>query len=352
MDVLSRTAFVLIKRDSLYTADFGLSATSPMWFADTDERVLEDETQRTRPPTCYVNSVGAAGGFHRGRRAGAPRRSDGRRVLACTRPARTKPDGLARPGGPATRRVTVADCLARSDRTRSVGGVDRGRSGRGRRVARACAIAAAFRLAPTGAAWFWHCRRRPTGDADRSSWTSLLTQDPALAPHAAVRTNEYYVSQYLDLTPVTMPGHGTALAVRQNMPGRAGAVGCCVGRPRRGGPAGHRRPPAPERSRRPAVRATSPAHRLQHEHTMVGAPGRPSMPLAPGGRRDTGFYGSGDPGPPGRDDRRETPLRRRRRWPSPAAAPDVAGTRHPPMRPAWPTERSLAVHQRADLRRH
>ena len=48
----------------------------------------------------------------------------------------------------------------------------------------------------------------------------MLTHDPALAPLGAVRTNEYYVSQYLDISPVTTTDHGTAVAVRQNMPGQ------------------------------------------------------------------------------------------------------------------------------------
>src|ERR1035437_3527045 len=66
-----------------------------------------------------------------------------------------------------------------------------------------------LRLAAAVTAWFWHVEvtnHRPDGiEVD-----ILYTQDIALAPYAAVRTNEYYVSQYLDLTPVQTQAVGTA----------------------------------------------------------------------------------------------------------------------------------------------
>ena len=77
-----------------------------------------------------------------------------------------------------------------------------------------------FRLADSLTAWYWHVlvtslRSVPT-EID-----VVYAQDLALAPYAALRACEYYVSQYLDLTPVVMSTAGTALAVRQNMPGPA-----------------------------------------------------------------------------------------------------------------------------------
>src|SRR6478736_100850 len=66
--------------------------------------------------------------------------------------------------------------------------------------------------------WHWRLTTRNTTDA-AVRVDAVLTHDPALAPLGAVRTNEYYVAQYLDVSPVAVDGHGTALAVRQNMPG-------------------------------------------------------------------------------------------------------------------------------------
>lgn len=111
------------------------------------------------------------------------------------------------------------------------------------------------------------------------------THDLALATPGAVRANELYVSQYLDLTPLDGPT-GVALAVRQNQPqgGRhpfavvaadravtgwatdALAVHGLVGR---GGG-------------RPMLTAADlPSRRLQHEHTLAALQVAPAR-LAPG----------------------------------------------------------------------
>ena len=115
----------------------------------------------------------------------------------------------------------------------------------------------------------------------------LHTQDVALAPRSAVRTYEYYVSQYLDVTPLAVPGHGTALAVRQNMPGErapwalVGALDVaelwCTDALQL------------ERGRR-AGRRDLPGARLQHEHTIVGLQ-TPRYALEAGETVTTGFYG-------------------------------------------------------------
>ena len=110
---------------------------------------------------------------------------------------------------------------------------------------------------------------------------AVLTHDPALAPLGNVRINEYYVSQYLDLAPVATAGHGTAVAVRQNMPGErvpwlmVGTTGRGTGwatdalqLSRR---TGRRRRLARARRRRPAERAP-PARALAHR--AAGRPGR------------------------------------------------------------------------------
>ena len=75
-----------------------------------------------------------------------------------------------------------------------------------------------LRPAEQATAWCWHLDVTNHGDDD-AVVDAVLTHDPALASAAAVATNEYYVSQYLDITPVPTPDHGTAVGVRQNMPG-------------------------------------------------------------------------------------------------------------------------------------
>jgi CRISPR-associated protein Csx3 len=152
--------------------------------------------------------------------------------------------------------------------------------------------AAGFRLAEGAPAWFWHVGVENTGDTDVVV-DLVLTHDPGLAPYGAIRTNEFYVSQYLDLTPVTTQ-HGTALAVRQNMPGES-VPWMLLGSVTRGqGWAtdtlqlvrGASRPDVPE-----ALSAAElPSHRLQHEHALAVLQDAP-VRLVAGGRHDTGFFG-------------------------------------------------------------
>lgn len=56
-----------------------------------------------------------------------------------------------------------------------------------------------FRLSEREAAWFWHVRLTNTAPEPKEL-DIVYTHDVALAPYGAVRTNEYYVSQYLDLS--------------------------------------------------------------------------------------------------------------------------------------------------------
>ncbi len=151
----------------------------------------------------------------------------------------------------------------------------------------------AFRLAAEVTAWFWHVEvinRR----ADPVEVDIIHTQDIALAEYGAVRTNEYYVSQYLDLTPVQTAAVGTAVAVRQNMPGPTAPwvlMGCLregvgwgtdalqLGRRDRG------RDPFPG-----LLAERLPSTRLQHEHTLVMLQDRTAR-LRPGDRLTSGFFG-------------------------------------------------------------
>ena len=149
-----------------------------------------------------------------------------------------------------------------------------------------------LRLAERETAWFWHVAVTNRGPAP-TEVDLVHVQDVALASLGAVRSNEYYVSQYLDLTPVEVPGHGTAIGVRQNMPGPTPwlLVGCLgvadrwatdivqlTGRGR------------PEGAPWPGLRAELPAARVQGEHSAVALQTEPVV-LRPGDTWITGFFG-------------------------------------------------------------
>ncbi|MGV8967996.1 MAG: GH36-type glycosyl hydrolase domain-containing protein [Cellulomonas sp.] len=151
-----------------------------------------------------------------------------------------------------------------------------------------------FVLAQADTAWFWHVEV-VNGAAKPMTVDVVQTQDVALAPYGALRVNEYYVAQYLDLTPIQTARAGTAIAVRQNMP--AGTVPWLVLGSLREAVAwgtdalqvvGHwdvdgSTPPGLAADRLPSTR-------LQHEHTLAMLQDR-SEELAPGATLTTGFYG-------------------------------------------------------------
>lgn len=142
--------------------------------------------------------------------------------------------------------------------------------------------------------WFWHLRLRNTTDLPLTL-DVLHAQDVALAPYHAVRNNEYYVSQYLDLTPVPVAGHGVAVAVRQNMPGDRhpwaliGCLGECAGWATDSLQLTGRRRLDGEPL--PGLAADLPSRRLQHEHTMAALQTAPLL-LRPRGIITTGFFGT------------------------------------------------------------
>jgi CRISPR-associated protein Csx3 len=152
----------------------------------------------------------------------------------------------------------------------------------------------AVRLEPSAsdAAWFWHIAVRNSG-SEPVTLDAVWASDVALTPYASVRVNEYYVAQYLDLTPVETP-QGVALAVRQNMPGERqpwallGSTSSCVGwstdalQLLGSGPG----LPALAGLRRREL----PCVRLQHEHTLAVLASA-AAEVAPGATWRTGFYG-------------------------------------------------------------
>ena len=158
-----------------------------------------------------------------------------------------------------------------------------------------------FVLADALAAWYWHVSVTSLR-ADPTEIDLIYAQDLALAPYGAVRACEYYVSQYLDLTPLDTSSVGTVLAVRQNMPGPTApwaVVGCLsegvgwgtdalqlVGRAHHAG------------ARLPGLSANDlPSTRLQHEHTLALLQARP-VQLAGGETMATGFFGVYQPDHP------------------------------------------------------
>ena len=74
-----------------------------------------------------------------------------------------------------------------------------------------------LRLSASEPAWFWHVALRNVG-AVPAHVDLVHVQDVSLAHYGAVRNNEYYVSQYVDFTPLEHPERGAVLAMRQNLP--------------------------------------------------------------------------------------------------------------------------------------
>ena len=72
-----------------------------------------------------------------------------------------------------------------------------------------------LRLAAQEPTLFWHLLAENTGAA-ACEIAPVLVQDVGLADYGAVRTNEFYVSHYIDLQPLHDATHGVLLAARQN----------------------------------------------------------------------------------------------------------------------------------------
>ena len=159
-----------------------------------------------------------------------------------------------------------------------------------------------LRLSSAAPAWFWHVALENVG-AESETVDLIHAQDLALAHYGAVRLNEYYVSQYVDHTPLDHAEHGVVLALRQNlaMDGRhpwalLGSLGRSVSFATDGlqlhglasrtgdGPA--------------ALRAeTLPGRRHQHEHSMAVLQDA-SVRLEPGAKLRRGFFGCFEPDHP------------------------------------------------------
>lgn len=156
-------------------------------------------------------------------------------------------------------------------------------------------------FAPDVLAWVWRVRLELDDPQSAPVQVRLLhTQDVGLAPYPAVRTNEYYVSQYLDLTPVDLPDHGTAVAVRQNMPGPHApwAMIGCLGVGQQWSTDARQLARRLDRRVRLDLRGGLPSRRVQGEHTLVAVAAAP-IDLVAGRATTTGFFGVLVPDHPG-----------------------------------------------------
>ena len=152
----------------------------------------------------------------------------------------------------------------------------------------------AFRLAAAKPAWFWHVAVENASAAPMRV-DLLYLQDLALAPYAAVRMNEYYVSQYIDHTPLAHRDRGTVLAARQNQPVGGRHPWCVVGSLNRAVAHATDALQVHGLSRRadrpaPALIDGLPSTRLQHEHAMAALQDAVGE-LAPGESAALGAFG-------------------------------------------------------------
>jgi cellobiose phosphorylase len=149
-------------------------------------------------------------------------------------------------------------------------------------------------LAQSAPAWFWHVALENISP-ETVTCDLIHTQDLGLAHYGAIRLNEYYVSHYIDHSPLNHPQLGTALASRQNqsMGGMCpwtviGSLGHGVSFATDGlqfyGLAG--------RAGLPPVGLTEglPGARRQHEHSMAALQDAP-VRLEPGAKAQRGFFG-------------------------------------------------------------
>lgn len=151
-----------------------------------------------------------------------------------------------------------------------------------------------LRLATDAAAWFWHVR--VANESTSAQRVDLIyAQDLALAPYATVRMNEYYVSQYVDHSPLEHASRGVVVASRQNLPANGHYPWSLLGSLRKATSfatdALQFHGLATRAGNAPVglVNRLS-GRRLQHEHSMVVLQDE-AMELVGGGNASSGFFG-------------------------------------------------------------
>jgi cellobiose phosphorylase len=149
-------------------------------------------------------------------------------------------------------------------------------------------------LAESDPAWFWQVDLENTGGV-AATLDLIYAQDLALAHYSAVRLNEYYVSQYLDHTPLSHPERGVVLASRQNQSMGGCHPWCVIGALGQGvsfaTDALQVHGLATRAGRVPeGLDKGLPGARYQHEHAMAAIQDAP-LRLEPGARAKRGFFG-------------------------------------------------------------
>jgi cellobiose phosphorylase len=158
---------------------------------------------------------------------------------------------------------------------------------------RGLALRLQLRLAADEATLFWHLHVENRSGA-ACEIAPVLVQDVGLADYGAVRTNEFYVSHYIDLQPLRHAAHGVLLAARQNQPQQGRHPWLLAGSLRRAASFatdaaqvwGHA---AREGLAPPAIAAGLPGTRLQQEHAVVALQDE-AVTLAPGDSLAAGFF--------------------------------------------------------------
>ncbi|WP_161965721.1 GH36-type glycosyl hydrolase domain-containing protein [Steroidobacter cummioxidans] len=152
-----------------------------------------------------------------------------------------------------------------------------------------------LRLAATAPVWFWHVSLENSADSTQQI-DVIYVQDIALSPYGTVRLNEFYVSQYVDHTPLKHPKNGHVIASRQNLAAGGRNPWCVIGSLRRAQSfatdAMQVHGLATRGGELPVgIVQGLPGRRLQHEHSMVAIQDEP-LEIKPGERVSTGFFGS------------------------------------------------------------
>ena len=149
-------------------------------------------------------------------------------------------------------------------------------------------------LSKSATAWFWHVQLS-NGTSNAQVLDITYAQDLALAPYGAVRMNEFYVSQYIDHTPLAHPTQGVVVASRQNQAADGHHPWCIVGSLRKGASFATDALQFHGLANREGTiagrfAAELPNRRLQHEHSMVVIRDAP-IRLERSGSVSGGFFG-------------------------------------------------------------
>jgi len=150
-----------------------------------------------------------------------------------------------------------------------------------------------LRLAADEPTLFWHLDI-VNGSVAACEIEPILVQDVGLAGYGAIRTNEFYVSHYIDLQPLHDVHHGLLLAARQNQAQDGRHPWLLAGSLRRAESYatdaaqvwGHA---AREGALPPGLLAGLPGSRLQQEHALIALQDQ-AITLAPGASAAAGFF--------------------------------------------------------------